>query len=451
MATKVVDYSGTPASNTSLDSVSIEDGWLPSTVNEAVQALMSHLKKMTDGTAAATDTTDSITAGTTQTQAGATAAPSPYNRITVCANTNDGVKLPSAIANLVVTIKNEGANAAKVWPNTSDTVDGGSVDAADTNTLAATTGVRTYLAVDATDWITISDSAAGIGLGTGDSPVFAGLDVNGGELVLDADGDTSLHSDTDDQIDFRIAGADDFQMTANTFTAQSGSTIAAQALTATTISSSAGITITGTTPTLTIGDAGAEDAAIVFDGNAQDFHIGLDDTADSLAVGLGSALGTTDHMVFDATGAITKPLQPGFFAFLSSMSNNQTGDGTRYTIPTNSEIFDNNGDHLNGTFTAPVSGVYSFTAGIGLAGITSDHTMLDAAIADNSYNYYQFDLDAGNVCDVNNNFYLPLAATFYMTAADTATFWVQISNGAKVVDIYGAGYPWTWWSGYLLG
>ena len=53
------------------------------------------------------------------------------------------------------------------------------------------------------------------------------------------------------------------------------------------------ITMTGTTPTLTIGDAGAEDAKIVFDGNAQDFHIGLDDSADDLVIGLGSALGTT--------------------------------------------------------------------------------------------------------------------------------------------------------------
>ena len=41
-----------------------------------------------------------------------------------------------------------------------------------------------------------------------------------------------------------------------------------------------GITMTGTTPTLTIGDAGAEDTKIVFDGNAQDWHIGLDDSAD---------------------------------------------------------------------------------------------------------------------------------------------------------------------------
>jgi len=59
------------------------------------------------------------------------------------------------------------------------------------------------------------------------------------------------------------------------------------------VTTHAGITLAGTTPTLTIGDAGAEDAKIVFDGNAQDFHIGLDDSADDLVIGLGSALGTT--------------------------------------------------------------------------------------------------------------------------------------------------------------
>jgi len=53
------------------------------------------------------------------------------------------------------------------------------------------------------------------------------------------------------------------------------------------------VKIVGATPTLTIGDAGAEDAKIVFDGNAQDFHIGLDDSVDDLIIGKGSALGTT--------------------------------------------------------------------------------------------------------------------------------------------------------------
>ena len=35
-----------------------------------------------------------------------------------------------------------------------------------------------------------------------------------------------------------------------------------------------GLILGGTTPTLTIGDAGEEDTKIVFDGNAQDFYVG---------------------------------------------------------------------------------------------------------------------------------------------------------------------------------
>jgi hypothetical protein len=53
------------------------------------------------------------------------------------------------------------------------------------------------------------------------------------------------------------------------------------------------IQIDGSTPKLTIGNATAEDALILFDGAAQDFYIGLDDSADDLIIGLGSAVGTT--------------------------------------------------------------------------------------------------------------------------------------------------------------
>ena len=53
------------------------------------------------------------------------------------------------------------------------------------------------------------------------------------------------------------------------------------------------LVLTGTTPSITIGDAGAEDAKLVFDGNAQDFYIALDDSADDLLIGKGSAVGTT--------------------------------------------------------------------------------------------------------------------------------------------------------------
>jgi len=57
--------------------------------------------------------------------------------------------------------------------------------------------------------------------------------------------------------------------------------------------------ISGTTPTLTMGDAGAEDVKIVFDGNAQDFYIGLDDSADDLVIGKGSTVGTTPAISID--------------------------------------------------------------------------------------------------------------------------------------------------------
>ena len=50
------------------------------------------------------------------------------------------------------------------------------------------------------------------------------LDLNGNELILDVDGDTSITADTDDQIDFKIAGADvaklaDSQLTLTSATA----------------------------------------------------------------------------------------------------------------------------------------------------------------------------------------------------------------------------------------
>jgi len=53
---------------------------------------------------------------------------------------------------------------------------------------------------------------------------LATFDCNGSELILDADADTSIHANTDDQIDIKIAGADDFQFTANDFSVLSGST-----------------------------------------------------------------------------------------------------------------------------------------------------------------------------------------------------------------------------------
>jgi hypothetical protein len=97
------------------------------------------------------------TAGTTQTQAGATALTKYLNSIATCANASDGVALPVAAAGKVCVIINAGAAAAKVWPENTqnDKIDGGAADAADANTIAAG-GKRTYLGIDADNWITVN-------------------------------------------------------------------------------------------------------------------------------------------------------------------------------------------------------------------------------------------------------------------------------------------------------
>jgi hypothetical protein len=94
-------------------------------------------------------------------------------------------------------------------------------------------------------------------------------------------------------------------LTPSTITASGNATIGGNlAVTGTstltgTVTANGDMVLGGTTPTLTIGDAGAEDAKIVFDGNAQDFYIGLDDSADDLIIGKGSTLGTTPVISID--------------------------------------------------------------------------------------------------------------------------------------------------------
>jgi len=106
------------------------------------------------------------------------------------------------------------------------------------------------------------------------------LDLNGQELILDTDADTSITADTDDQIDFKIGGTDVLTLT------------------------NSAMTLKGSGPVFTIGDGDAEDTKIIFDGNTQDFYIGLDDSADSLTLGRGTSVGASKAIVIDATGKV---------------------------------------------------------------------------------------------------------------------------------------------------
>ena len=105
---------------------------------------------------------------------------------------------------------------------------------------ASGTGI-TFGASDKGTRLLFSDGTNIVDTATGNVGTY---DLNGETLILDADQDTNITADTDDQIDIAIAGADDFQFTANTFTALSGSTIATNTIAETT--SGSGVTIDGT-------------------------------------------------------------------------------------------------------------------------------------------------------------------------------------------------------------
>ncbi len=244
-------------------------------------------------------------------------------------------------------------------------------------------------------------------------------DINGDELILDADADTSITADTDDQIDIRIAGNDDFKLTAKT---------------------------------LSIGGAAAADSKIVFDGNAQDYHIGLDDSTDDLTIGLGSTLGTTSHIVIDEAGCVTKPLQPAFLAV--NEGSDSITNATETTIALDTEIFDVNGDVASNTFTAPVTGKY----------FLSGHVRLDAGSSSNDrFNRVYLRFNASNrspqfemgqvYTDEDDRMGVTGSIVLDMDASDTVVMRVFASrNGASGATTTSghATEPLTFFSGYLV-
>lgn len=93
-----------------------------------------------------------ITASTTQTQVGGYALTKPISNITVCANANDAVTLPAALAGRQCIVRNGGAQTMRVFPASGDNCGGG----VDTAVTQATTVSVTYVAIDSTTWVVIA-------------------------------------------------------------------------------------------------------------------------------------------------------------------------------------------------------------------------------------------------------------------------------------------------------
>ena len=189
----------------------------------------------------------------------------------------------------------------------------------------------------------------------------------------------------------------------------------------------ANATLTGD---VTIGSGTAADRKIVFDGNAQDYHVGLDDSADKLIIGKGSALGTTSHIVTDADGNITMPLQPMYRAVLA---NRMSLSGTAETQVTDiTENFDVGNDASSGTFTCPIDGKYLATFS---GSYRSDGaSYVDASIKQNTSYVARGYSELPNAAEVRGaNAWHPfgMSALLDCSASDTIKFFFGAGTGAS--------------------
>lgn len=85
-------------------------------------------------------------------QTGATELASVYNIVTTV-GAGQGVKLPTASAQLTYTVVNATATSLLVYPNLSDKINGGTVNVAVTVPAGAT---ATFIAKDSTDWYSLT-------------------------------------------------------------------------------------------------------------------------------------------------------------------------------------------------------------------------------------------------------------------------------------------------------
>lgn len=130
----------TAGTGVTIDGVLLKDA----DINAAKISLTGHLiRKITSG----------ITAGSTQTQAGATLLTSDINGVTTVGTNGDVVKLPLGVGSSpMIVIHNNTANTLQVFPNTGGFINGGSVDAVDPSQIPAESARVYYDNTGSGDW-----------------------------------------------------------------------------------------------------------------------------------------------------------------------------------------------------------------------------------------------------------------------------------------------------------
>ena len=162
--------------------------------------------------------------------------------------------------------------------------------------------------------------------------------------------------------------------------------------------------------------------------------------------------GASDAIRFkiDGNGHVTMPSQSAFTAKLGSTASNVTGDSTAYTVINyQTETIDRNADFnpSNGTFTAPITGLYLLTFRFHLQNIASNHNDNQVKIQTSNQSHSILGEAGSSSIGFSGSMNVTGSLIVDMDANDTVTMLVDFRGGSKVVDVHEDSF----FMGYLLG
>tara|TARA_R110002167_G_scaffold290214_1_gene495248 strand:- start:18 stop:803 length:786 start_codon:yes stop_codon:yes gene_type:complete len=153
--------------------------------------------------------------------------------------------------------------------------------------------------------------------------------------------------------------------------------------------------------------------------------------------------GGQTHLKIDATGAVTKPLQPAFMARPASTQSNLSS-GT--VIVFGNEVFDNNADFASNVFTAPVAGRYQLMFQ-GRADNTDQAAAYSRFYLKTSNRNYESIFHIGGLSGDASYWTFVICVLADMDASDTAFVEYNQGGGSNQADMQTAEST---FSGYLV-